>query len=332
MNPDDESGFPLRVGAVGEVVRDLHRRLADLGFARADERYDRYDDLTADLVRGFQEAHGLDVDGACSRSTWRAIVEAGFRLGDRFLYLHTPMLYGEDVAQLQLALGALGFDAGRVDGIFGQDTRAALTEFQRNVGLTADGIAGPDVAAALGRLGQRPDRATPVSNVREQERLLGRPEQFLHSSRIFIGDFGDLAVLTNAIARCLRDRGGHVVTLTHPDPEQHATSANDFDADVYIGVELVGASEPSCRYFEVAEFESVGGRRLAERISSALEPLLGDSIAARGMRLPVLRRTRMPAVSLKLGPPRTIVRSTPELSRVLAGAVSAWLSSPVQAP
>ena len=33
----------------------------------------------------------------------------------------------------------MGFDAGRVDGIFGRSTERALREFQRNVGLFDDG-------------------------------------------------------------------------------------------------------------------------------------------------------------------------------------------------
>ena len=44
------------------------------------------------------------------------------------------MLRGDDVAELQQDLGALGFDAGRVDGIFGPRTKDALEQFQRNIG------------------------------------------------------------------------------------------------------------------------------------------------------------------------------------------------------
>ena len=72
-----------------------------------------------------------------------ALVEAGYRLGDRSLYLHSPMMRGDDVADLQLRLGGLGFDAGRIDGVFGPDSARALLDFQRNTGLATDGIAGP---------------------------------------------------------------------------------------------------------------------------------------------------------------------------------------------
>ena len=45
------------------------------------------------------------------------------------------MLRGDDVLDLQHQLNALGFDAGRDDGIFGPHTADALREFQRNVGV-----------------------------------------------------------------------------------------------------------------------------------------------------------------------------------------------------
>ena len=45
------------------------------------------------------------------------------------------MLRGEDIAELQRSLGSLGFNAGKVDGIFGPDTQNAVELFQRNSGL-----------------------------------------------------------------------------------------------------------------------------------------------------------------------------------------------------
>ena len=97
--------------------------------------------------RPSRQRAGLPADGICDAPTWTALVEAGYRLGDRLLYLRSPMLRGDDVAELQRHLGALGFDAGRVDGIFGPAHRTTRSsEFQRNVGLTTDGVCGPETA------------------------------------------------------------------------------------------------------------------------------------------------------------------------------------------
>lgn len=56
---------------------------------------------------------------------------------------------GAPVPRLQLALDALGFDAGAPDGIFGRRTEEALRAFQLTRGLDPDGICGPATWGAL---------------------------------------------------------------------------------------------------------------------------------------------------------------------------------------
>lgn len=46
------------------------------------------------------------------------------------------------VEYLQLALSRAGYDPGNIDGLFGWRTQAALTQFQRDNGLAADGVVG----------------------------------------------------------------------------------------------------------------------------------------------------------------------------------------------
>jgi hypothetical protein len=53
------------------------------------------------------------------------------------------------VADLQAALGALGFYSAPVDGVFGDGTAAAVASFQQSRGLVADGVVGPTTKAAL---------------------------------------------------------------------------------------------------------------------------------------------------------------------------------------
>lgn len=50
---------------------------------------------------------------------------------------------GEAVSQLQERLQQLGHYTGAIDGVYGQLTFAAVTQFQQAEGLTVDGIAGP---------------------------------------------------------------------------------------------------------------------------------------------------------------------------------------------
>ena len=57
---------------------------------------------------------------------------------------------GEDVIKIQKRLKQWGYYNGSVDGIFGSGTLAAVKNFQRKNGLTADGIVGKKTAAAMG--------------------------------------------------------------------------------------------------------------------------------------------------------------------------------------
>ncbi len=57
---------------------------------------------------------------------------------------------GKEVTSIQTALKQRGYYKGNVDGIFGTQTRTAVRNFQRDKGLTVDGIAGKKTLAALG--------------------------------------------------------------------------------------------------------------------------------------------------------------------------------------
>jgi len=121
-----------RLGDEGAAVRDIQDRLHALGHPCDPDRRSIFGDGTRQAVRGFQKARGLDVDGIVGPDTWRSLYEAGYRLGDRMLFLRRPMIRGEDVSELQSRLGSLGFDPGKVDGVFGPTTERAVLEFQHS--------------------------------------------------------------------------------------------------------------------------------------------------------------------------------------------------------
>lgn len=57
---------------------------------------------------------------------------------------------GDEVRRIQRKLKQLGYYTGNIDGIYGKNTQKAVISFQRNCGLTADGIAGPKTLLYLG--------------------------------------------------------------------------------------------------------------------------------------------------------------------------------------
>ena len=50
---------------------------------------------------------------------------------------------GNEVRQIQTRLKELGYNPGTIDGIYGTNTQNAVKAFQRDKGLSVDGIAGP---------------------------------------------------------------------------------------------------------------------------------------------------------------------------------------------
>lgn len=279
-------------------------------------------------MRAFQAVRGLRIDGICGRQTWSALVEAGYRLGDRLLFLRQPMLRGDDVATLQRRLGTLGFDPGKVDGLFGVATAHALSEFQRNVGLTVDGICGSVSLLALERLGPRSEGPLSVAAVRELEKLRSAPRT-LTERRVVVGDEGGLHALVSAVARVLAERGALVTTAYHHDPSEQAAEANAAEAEVYLGF-TVDPDVDGCTtaYYAGHRYESPGGRRLAELVQEVIPSTLDlKDGGVRGMALPILLETRMPAVLCQLGPPSLVVERTGELASAFGRVLAAWAAS-----
>lgn len=320
-------GLPLIPGHQGPAVRDLQARLRLAGSAELTPT-GHFDEATTDAVAGFQQQRGLSSTGVVDATTWTALVEASRQLGDRLLYLRTPMLRGDDVEALQRQVGALGFDAGRVDSIFGPDTEGAVKDFQRNVGLPSDGIAGPDTLAALSRLGTARTETDAVAQVRELDRLRHTPRR-LADLRIAVGETGGAAPLVGAVARALRDAGATVLTLSHPDWSTQAGEANQFAAEVFVA--LVIDAAPACvvSYFRTSGFHSVGGARLAELCARSFADELAIAGRTEGQRIPVLRETKMPAVLCQLGPASKIVSNPVGLATTLRSSIERWAQQPV---
>ncbi|MCA1726436.1 MAG: N-acetylmuramoyl-L-alanine amidase [Actinobacteria bacterium] len=313
----------IRPGDSGEQVRDVQGRLSALGY-RIDDEAGAFGAATEAAVRAFQQARGLVVDGIVGVGTWTELVDAGYALGDRTLYLHLPYLQGDDVLVLQRRLDVLGFDPGRHDGIFGDRTDRALRDFQRNVGLPVDGIVGATSVQALDRLRtgvEGPGRAA----VREGESV-NRLETSLLGSLIGIdpghgpdepGGIGPSG-LTEAeatfaiaadLARELTGRGAEPLLLRGPDLDpsirERAARANAEGVEVVISLHCNTHTGPeaegsSTYYFGREESASLSGQRLAELIQDELTSRMGLTDGrSHPKSFPMLRETRMPAVQVE---------------------------------
>jgi N-acetylmuramoyl-L-alanine amidase len=351
----------IRPGDRSAAVRDVQQRLILLGFAVApEERTGIFGPTTEAAVREFQERRGLVVDGIVGSETWRELVEASWRLGDRTLYLKAPPLRGDDVRELQERLGALGFDVGRVDGIFGPRTARAVREFQSNYGLPADAIVGRATLRALAGLPALAGR-TPASAVREREQLRGLGPG-LTGLRIVVdpghggadpGILGPAGTREDAvcleIARLLEgalSAAGASVFLTRegdrgPSDTERAALANALDADLYVAVHAGGAADPTVRgaatyFFGHERYRSEAGARLAARVQEAVLRLGVADAGVRAKTYAVLRETRMPAVHVEpahlTNPDEERLLADPAWQARLADAIASGLRAFARSP
>jgi N-acetylmuramoyl-L-alanine amidase len=286
-------------GDRGEAVRDIQNRLAALGYTTDGDDAGVFGDPTRLAVAGFQRGRGLPVDGIVGPDSWRSLVDAGYRLGERLLYHRVPMMRGDDIAELQARLNSLGFDADKVDGIFGPTTLSGLLDFQHNRGLAEDGIAGELVATELRLIGGTSQKLGREA-VRERQWLQSLPDS-IAGQRVYIdpdcrSDAEATATCAAAIAAAssMRLSGGRPILSrsvdTTPDPTVRAQRANRLNVDIVVGFFVPLDGDEGVLYFSSEHSRSEAGMAIAVAVAERLD------LPTAGRTIPMLKTTRSPAI------------------------------------
>ncbi|CAM2774857.1 N-acetylmuramoyl-L-alanine amidase [Saccharomonospora xinjiangensis] len=321
----------LRRGDTGPEVAEIRSMLSTLELLPSSDEangHGSFFDLAVEhAVRAFQQQRGLITDGVVGPATYRALRGSTYHLGSRPLaYLVSSPVHGDDVFALQERLTELGYDAGRPDGGFGPQTEKALKNFQRDYGLTTDGICGPATVRALRQLSPRARGGRPVF-LREQEHLR-RAGPRLRGKRIVIdpGHGGpDLGVSVGGVhestivwdlARRLEGRmkatGMEALISRGPDHSpselQRAQFANEAGADLFLSLHCDGNRSPRAQ--GVASFHFGTGNGTTSTVGELLAGYIQREIAARTGMLDcrthpktwdIFTRTRCPAVRMEIG-------------------------------
>lgn len=272
----------------------MHERLALLGLVATSDALDVYGDGTAAVVESFQHSRGLPLTGHVDDTTWNRLIEAGWRLGHRLLFVTRPTMRGDDVAELQVRLAQLGFNPGRIDGIFGNKTGDALTEFQHNRAIAADGTLTRTTLTEMLRM-------TSVNNVRSlvtDARDLAGFYEVSAGPLVLCGHSPLLALIDRALSDVTT-----VVVLPDESPEVIATFANTNQASFVLSLQtLKHIDGVLLHYWASYRSHSRRGEQLASHIASAFTRSQHlPRVEVTGMALPILRETKMITLHIEHG-------------------------------
>lgn len=315
-----------RVGDASAIVTETITSLSRLGLLNSAEV--TFTKEVVEALRAFQQSRGLTATGKLTRDIYLALEEARWRLGDRNLsFIPGALIRGDDIATLQNRLNEMGFSSGRVDGIYGALTEGAVIEFQKSVGLPADGVCGPATFTALIRL-TGTVRGGLASSLRDTYLIHQRGPALAGKIIAIDASFGgnllgaeafglNEAQITYDVAKRLEGRLsalGVTVFMTrgkdnNPSEIDRINFANKVNCDLLISLHLDNSSSTNAHgiasyYYGNAthEIHSVVGERfalLAQREICARTDLL--NCRTHGKSWEILRLTKAPSVRIDLG-------------------------------
>ena len=158
LAPAAPTGYPeptrnIANYTTGDDVGWVQTKLQALGYDPGDIDC-KYGGKGEAAVRQLQRDYGLSVDGIVGANTRKAlkgqIAKASnpYRKPTQVIYLGD---WGDGIKWVQWHLQRKGYNIGAsgIDGQYGAGTQAAVKQFQRNHGLSVDGIVGEKTRAAL---------------------------------------------------------------------------------------------------------------------------------------------------------------------------------------
>ena len=159
--PRPSLGNTLGLGDTGQSVAFLQQRLQQWGYFNNNINA-FFDQATEEALKLFQRENQLQATGVTDQNTWLALQRNTVQrntiplranpqfLGNQFITLRRRDS-GSAVRQLQILLTNLGYNAGGIDGVFGQGTEYAVLRFQQDSGIEGTGIVTPNTWLALQR-------------------------------------------------------------------------------------------------------------------------------------------------------------------------------------
>lgn len=163
-NEDNLDFSTLRQGDRGDDVTKVQERLKELEYYDYSKITGYFGTITRDSVIKFQRTHNLTADGTVDEATKNLMFSSSAKY-----YMMRRGDSGEDIRDLQNRLKELGYFNSTATGYYGSITKQAAIDFQKNHGLTADGIVGKNTRAILFSDDAKPADGKPSNGNAAQE-------------------------------------------------------------------------------------------------------------------------------------------------------------------
>jgi peptidoglycan DL-endopeptidase LytE len=161
----------LKIGMKNDDVKQLQQILKNKGYFTYHTATGYYGSITQKAVKNFQSAVGLPQSGVFDRKTYERLIAnpqkatAVQPTANRTLKIGSR---GKDVSQLQSQLKLLGyFTYPSITEYYGTITAEAVRKFQKDYGLSVDGVAGSKTLNKLQEVLNQKGTSAPTKNITE---------------------------------------------------------------------------------------------------------------------------------------------------------------------
>ncbi|PZR12288.1 MAG: hypothetical protein DI536_15400 [Archangium gephyra] len=140
----------LKEGAKSSAVANVQKHLRAAGFD-PQRTTGRFDERTEGALKAFQSKSGLSPTGVVDAKTWKALQKS-------FILSSKPAAPAQTLGERSSAVKAsekllqrLGFNPGKIDGLFDKKTLAAVKAYEKKHELERDGAIGTNQLAKMKR-------------------------------------------------------------------------------------------------------------------------------------------------------------------------------------
>jgi len=263
-----------------EELDDLTTKLNSCGYSGS-----KNIEELINFVELFIEDHNL-AKNISKEHLWLELLNNGYVLGDRILFLSNPVIYGSDVEELQEYLSRLGFYSEPINSTFDSNVSKSVRLFQENRGLSVDGTVGLETAGEIRRL-LRPTMKTSLNEAVKS--FKGRTSNFSICFDIENrGDYKEQLGLYQKIKDFCNENNLSVAfssEITQNTNEENSIEyVNKVNPTLFLS--LRDSTDPKVIFFQGKHSSSLIGERISKKIQSTM------GFVSEGRSLTVLKNTK----------------------------------------